>query len=113
MESQRHVQNKASVTTVPVVNTVRRKPLPTTLPDKAEHVPQGWPSAPSPIKTSLSSIIWEAIVDIVLLALSLLFLVFTLIINHYDGAPTAQHPQATSRLLSATKFVRYPAKFAY
>jgi hypothetical protein len=74
--------------------------------DKPAHVPDAWPTSPRRVKSSLVSVILDIIFDIILFAWSAVFLAFALVVNHYDQAPTVDHPKATRMLENATKYVR-------
>lgn len=86
----------------------RKSPDAPLLDDRTAHLPQDWPTGAKPIKRSIGSVLSGFAVDIVLLALSLAFFAFGLIVKHYDQAPTALHQHATDTLLSATKYVCRP-----
>ena len=89
----------------PLIN--RKSPSAPLLDDQAQtaHLPQNWPTLAKPIKRSIGSIVSDLTADIILLALSLAFFAFGLIVKHYDQAPIALHQRATDTLLSATKYV--------
>lgn len=70
---------------------------------------QGWPSSPKPVEFSTISIVSDLFVDIVLLGASVAFLVFALVVNHYDQALTTLHPRAADTLLNAAKYVWNPS----
>jgi hypothetical protein len=80
----------------------------TPLLDKATpvNVSKDWPTSPKRIRTTLYVGTWNLLVDVVLLAFSTVFLVFALIVNDYNGAPTRDHPRALERLQKAAKYVR-------
>ena len=80
---------------------------------KASKLPRGWPTAPQAIQVSLSTVVANAAFDVLLLACSVAFLTFALIVNRYDQAPTKEHPRAMEMLLSATKYVRDAPSIRY
>jgi hypothetical protein len=65
-----------------------------------------WPMAPSNVTCSTVSVLTDLGVDIVLLLFASSFLAFAIIVEHYDQAPTADHPKATHALIAATKYVK-------
>ena len=93
---------------------IHRKPVPsqeaTAAPllhkdDNVQHVPQGWPTSSSAVKVSTYNTVWSILVDLLLLALSISFFAFALVVNAYDGSPTQDSLRAKNRLLSASKYV--------
>jgi hypothetical protein len=64
-----------------------------------------WPTSPKSVKPTVVAIASDLGVDFVLLGLSIVFLAFALIVNHYDQAAIAQNPRATEVLLNAIKYV--------
>ena len=67
--------------------------------------PRGWPTSPQPLRISFGSIIWSVIIDVVLLAIAVAFLVFAWSVVLYDQKPTRFHPQAAKRFEQASKWV--------
>jgi hypothetical protein len=74
--------------------------------EKPSEIPQGWPTLPQSIKLPISTLIWNILVDVALLALSSAFLVFALFVIEYNGKPTSSHGQAAERFEQASKWVR-------
>jgi hypothetical protein len=70
----------------------------------------GWPSSPSPIKTPIYISVLNGLFDILLLACSIAFLAFALVVNIHDQHPTAENQRLTTALLNATKYVISPQK---
>jgi len=68
------------------------------------------------LRTKLSEAVIELALDVVLLALSMLFVVFAFIVKHYDQAHVADHIRLTQALLEATKYascrIRHPRVMA-
>jgi hypothetical protein len=76
--------------------------------EKAANTPPGWPTSPNRTKTSVYVNFMNGAFDALLLACSVAFLVFALIVNNHDQAPTAQYPRLTKTLVNATKYVSHP-----
>jgi hypothetical protein len=76
--------------------------------EKSTRTLVGWPSSPSPIKTPIYIIVLNGLFDILLLACSIAFLAFALVVNIHDQHPTAENQRLTTALLNATKYVLYP-----
>jgi hypothetical protein len=73
--------------------------------EKPFKLPNGWPTTPRAVRTSLLTIVTNAVVDVLLFTLSVAFLAFALTVNRFDQAPTEEHPRATEMLLEAIKYV--------
>jgi hypothetical protein len=73
--------------------------------EKDLESPRGWPTSPQPLRISFGSIIWSVIIDVVLLAIAVAFLVFAWSVVLYDQKPTRFHPQAAKRFEQASKWV--------
>jgi hypothetical protein len=67
--------------------------------------PKGWPTLPCRVERPWYATLWSLAVDITLLACSITFLVFALIVRYYNEASIAEHRTATDRLVSASKYV--------
>jgi hypothetical protein len=65
----------------------------------------GWPTTPKPIRTPVYIKILNGIFDVLLLACSVAFLAFALIVSIHDQASTVDKPRLTKTLLDATKYV--------
>jgi hypothetical protein len=76
--------------------------------EKPRKTLPGWPSSSSPIKTPIYISILNGVFDILLLACSIAFLAFGLVVNIHDQHPTAENQRLTTALLSATKYVLSP-----
>jgi hypothetical protein len=76
--------------------------------EKSTRTLVGWPSSPKPIKTPIYISVLNGLFDILLLACSIAFLAFALIVNIHDQHPTAENPRLTTALLNATKYVLSP-----
>jgi hypothetical protein len=74
--------------------------------EKPSGKPQGWPTLPQSVKLPISTLIWNILVDVALLALSSAFLVIALFVIGYNGKPTSSHGQAAERFEQASKWVR-------
>ncbi|KAI1411309.1 hypothetical protein F5Y13DRAFT_191584 [Hypoxylon sp. FL1857] len=101
-EPTRYTDNAQSVE--PVEPAHYSEPYTTPLLSGAAHVPQGWPISPSPIRSSVFSIVADLIVDVILLSLSVAFFAFGLTVRSYDQTPTEANPRTTNTLLQATKY---------
>lgn len=66
---------------------------------------RGWPTEPGRIQSSIGVVVGDIMLDILLFAASVAFLAFALTVRSYAHAETALHPQVTSALISASKFV--------
>ena len=82
--------------------------------DSTQGVPSGWPVGPQPLHNSLADTIFDFIYDVTIVALSLVFLVFGLLVKQYDGASVDQHKGLTRGLIEATKYgpTIFPILFA-
>ncbi|PVH99918.1 hypothetical protein DM02DRAFT_710166 [Periconia macrospinosa] len=65
--------------------------------------PQGWPTTPKAVRSRWLSIISDTVADLTLLACSVLFFAFPLIVHHYDQADIRNHPYVTKVLTRATQ----------
>lgn len=68
-------------------------------------IPKGWPTEPQVVKSSITSIVTDVLLDTVLFGLSLAFFTFGLVVRRYDQAPVALHEGTVKTLLEATKYV--------
>ena len=66
------------------------------------ETPSGWPTSPKRIKTSNFINFLNGVFDILLLACSIAFLTFALVVNRFDQASTVENPRTTRMLLNAT-----------
>jgi len=73
--------------------------------DKQLEPPRGWPASPQRVKISTTTTIWNILVDLSLLILSVAFLAFALFVSFYDQKPTKSHEQAAERFIQASKWV--------
>jgi hypothetical protein len=80
--------------------------------EKQLELPQGWPTLPQPVNVRISSLVWEILVDIILLVLSASFLAFALCVISYNRKPTSLHQQAAERLAQASQWVSAQANYA-
>ncbi|KAL1797058.1 hypothetical protein ACET3X_005598 [Alternaria dauci] len=118
MESTPSLRRETSQSTLCVHAEPKKEPVSTATPlldlDDATPVPQGWPTSPNRVKHSLSMILLNMAFDIFLFAFSSCFLVFSLVVMHYNGAPTSENPTATNVLARATKYgpTVFPLLFA-
>ena len=87
------------------VDAYERTKVPLLEAAKTANVPQGWPTSPQTIKVSPSNKVAALIFDIVLLASSIAFLAFAILVCQYDQAPTTENPIATRNILSAATYV--------
>ncbi|KIW29290.1 uncharacterized protein PV07_05115 [Cladophialophora immunda] len=83
---------------------IQQIPASAPLLQQTAHVPKGWPTSPKTIKSSIGSVLTDLVVDSLLLAFSVAFLAFGLVVKLYDQAPTALHKHTANTLLSATKY---------
>jgi hypothetical protein len=73
--------------------------------EKPSKMLPGWPSFPKPMKTPMYIHVLNSIFDVLLLACSVAFLAFALVVNRHDQDSTAEHPRLTKTLVNATKYV--------
>lgn len=86
--------------------------------EKQQSSPDGvsreWPAGPATVTRKSSTTIAEISLDILLLVLSLLFLIFGILVKHYDNASVATHRGLASSLKDATTYgpTIFPILFA-
>ena len=109
MESTQSLHREASQSTLSIHVEPKQESVSTATPlldlKDATLIPQGWPTSPSRIKHPVSTMLLHGALDIALFASSACFLVFSLVVMHYNDALTSENPTATSVLTRATKYV--------
>lgn len=66
---------------------------------------RGWPDAPRAIRSPWWVTAWDILFDLTLFACAVALLVFAVVVELLDGAPTSENPRTTQMLLNATKYV--------
>jgi hypothetical protein len=66
---------------------------------------RGWPDAPRAIRSPWWVTAWDILFDLTLFACAVALLVFAVVVELHDGAPTSENPRTTQMLLNATKYV--------
>jgi len=109
MFRSKQTKSEASAAEVPLVPLSVSTSLHSDSPrDESKLLPKNWPSAPQQLRTKPSEVIVEIVLDIVFIALSISFLLFGLIVKHYDQAHVEDHPRLTQNLVEATRYVNGP-----
>lgn len=85
-----------SSTTTPLIHTDKIDAAP---------APPGWPTTPRRVELSWLAILSNGLLDVMLLACSMAFLAFALVVNTYDQEATGDCPKTKSMLEDATKYV--------
>ncbi|CAO2651856.1 Nn.00g001390.m01.CDS01 [Neocucurbitaria sp. VM-36] len=75
---------------------------------KIAETPSGWPTSPKRIKSSVFINVPNDVFDILLLALSVVFLASVLVVNRYDQNATVESSRITRMLLDVTNYVSLP-----
>jgi nitric oxide reductase large subunit len=73
--------------------------------EKTSKIIAGWPSSPKSTVTPTYVKVLNGVFDVILLACSVAFLAFVVVVNVHDQDSTADHPRLTTTLLRATKYV--------
>lgn len=73
--------------------------------EQPTRFPRGWPTSPEVIKFSVVSDAGEIALDLVLIALSIVFLMFGIIVRQHDRDPVSLNQPLTDALLNAAKYV--------
>ncbi|RYN30997.1 hypothetical protein AA0121_g4149 [Alternaria tenuissima] len=118
MKSTKSLHREASQSTSSVYVEPKHDPVSTATPlldpNESIPVPQGWPTSPSSIKHPMLLMLLHGAFDMALIAFSVSFLAFSIVVMSHNGDPTSENPTATSVLLKATKYgpTVFPLLFA-